>query len=177
MSILYRATIPTPAGPLIVLTDEEGAVRASGFTGDVSELVALLPAADRAGDGPRIQDDAPDGPTRIAVRAVEAYWAGDPAALDPVRVVQDADPRAPVARMRCRLREVRAGQTRTYAQLAADAGSPRASRAAGQACSRNRVAPFVPCHRVLPASGGLGGYRWGTDVKRTLLDFEAEHAA
>ncbi|MEO2108903.1 MAG: MGMT family protein, partial [Actinomycetota bacterium] len=58
-------------------------------------------------------------------------------------------------------------------ELAERAGSPRASRAAGQACARNMVAPFVPCHRVLPADGATGAYAWGADVKRWLLDAEA----
>jgi methylated-DNA-[protein]-cysteine S-methyltransferase len=176
VSTLYRATVATPAGPLVVLADADGAVRASGFTTDVAELVALLPATDRAGSGPEIRDDVRGGPTDAAVRAVRAYVAGELAALDAVVVVQDPDPATPVARMRTRLRAVAAGETRTYAALAAEAGSPLASRAAGQACARNRVAPFVPCHRVLSSSGGLGGYRWGTDVKRALLAHEAEHA-
>lgn len=178
MTPLYRATVPTPAGPLTVLADADGAVRASGFTTDTDLLVALLPPGRSSADGaPTIHDDAPGGPTTTAVRAVEAYLAGDLGALDDVPVVQDADPTRPVARMRARLRRVPAGETRTYAALAAEAGSPNASRAAGQACSRNRVAPFVPCHRVLPTGGGLGGYRWGVDVKRALLAFEAERAA
>lgn len=176
MSVLHRTTVETPAGPLIVLADDDGAVRASGFTADVGELLALLPATERAAGGPELRDDGPDGPTAAAVAAVRAYLAGDVAALDAVVVRQDVDPASPVARMRERLRAVGAGETRTYAGLAADAGLPRASRAAGQACSRNRVAPFVPCHRVLSSSGGLGGYRWGLEVKRLLLAHEAEHA-
>jgi methylated-DNA-[protein]-cysteine S-methyltransferase len=176
MTVLHRAVVDTPAGPLTVLTDEDGAVRASGFTGRTEELLALLPAPARLGGGPEVRDDVEGGPTTVAVAAVRAYLAGDVAALDGVVVRQDVDPDAPVARMRARLRAVGAGETRTYAGLAADAGLPRASRAAGQACSRNRVAPFVPCHRVLSSSGGLGGYRWGLEVKRILLAHEAEHA-
>lgn len=176
MIVLHRAVVKTPAGPLTVLTDDDGAVRASGFTGSTEELLELLPAAQRGVGAPEIRDDGDGGPTAAAVAAVHAYLAGDVGALDAVVVRQDLDPAAPVARMRERLRAVGAGETRTYAGLAADAGLPRASRAAGQACSRNRVAPFVPCHRVLSSSGGLGGYRWGLEVKRLLLAHEAEHA-
>lgn len=177
MTVLHRAVVETPAGPLTVLADEDGAVRASGFTASTAELLALLPAAARRGTGPEIVDDvAEDGPTAAAVAAVRSYLAGDLAALDAVVVRQDADPDAPVARMRVRLRAVPAGETRTYAGLAADTGLSRASRAAGQACARNCVAPFVPCHRVLSSTGGLGGYRWGLEVKQTLLAHEAQHA-
>jgi methylated-DNA-[protein]-cysteine S-methyltransferase len=176
MTILHRAVVDTPAGPLTVLADADGAVRASGFTARTDELLALLPAAARVGGGPEVVDDTEDGPTAAAVAAARAYVAGDVAALDTVVVRQDVDPGAPVARMRERLRAVGAGETRTYAGLAADAGLSRASRAAGQACARNCVAPFVPCHRVLSSSGGLGGYRWGLEVKRLLLAHEAEHA-
>jgi methylated-DNA-[protein]-cysteine S-methyltransferase len=174
---LHRATVDTLAGPLTLLADDGGTVCASGFTGSTEELLALLPAALRVPGALEIRDDGPDGPTAPAVAAVAAYDAGDLAALDAVRVRQDPDPATPVARMRVSLRAVGPGETRSYAGLAADAGAPRASRAAGQVCARNRVAPFVPCHRVLPSSGGLGGYRWGVEVKRRLLAHEAEHAA
>jgi methylated-DNA-[protein]-cysteine S-methyltransferase len=63
------------------------------------------------------------------------------------------------------------GATITYAQLAADAGSPRAVRAAGQACATNPIAIIGPCHRVLGTTG-FGGYGGGLDQKRTLLALE-----
>ena len=63
------------------------------------------------------------------------------------------------------------GATVTYAELAADAGSPRAVRAAGQACATNPIAIIGPCHRVLGANG-LGGYGGGLDQKCTLLALE-----
>ena len=67
---------------------------------------------------------------------------------------------------------VPAGSTATYAELAAAAGSPAAVRAAGSACARNLLAPFVPCHRVLRTGGALGGYRYGLAVKDELLRHE-----
>ena len=63
------------------------------------------------------------------------------------------------------------GATVTYAELAADAGSPRAVRAAGQACATNPIAVIGPCHRVL-GTNGLGGYGGGLDQKCTLLALE-----
>jgi AraC family transcriptional regulator of adaptative response/methylated-DNA-[protein]-cysteine methyltransferase len=70
------------------------------------------------------------------------------------------------------LRRIPCGQTRTYAEIAASIGRPRAARAVGGACSRNRVAVLVPCHRAVRADGGLGGYRWGLDLKQRLLERE-----
>ena len=60
----------------------------------------------------------------------------------------------------------------SYSQLAAGIGAPRAVRAAAAACAANRIAVLVPCHRVLRRDGGLGGYRWGLERKRTLIDRE-----
>ncbi len=64
------------------------------------------------------------------------------------------------------------GETRTYAEMAALAGSPRAFRAAGSALGANPIPIVVPCHRVLRTGGGLGGYGGGLDVKRELLRLE-----
>jgi AraC family transcriptional regulator of adaptative response/methylated-DNA-[protein]-cysteine methyltransferase len=70
------------------------------------------------------------------------------------------------------LREIPLGETRTYAAVAAAIGRPSAARAVARACATNRVAVIVPCHRVIPASGAPGGYRWGADRKRELLETE-----
>jgi len=60
----------------------------------------------------------------------------------------------------------------SYGRLAAAIGSPGAARAVGQAVGANPVAWVIPCHRVLRAGGGLGGYRWGIDRKRAMLAWE-----
>jgi methylated-DNA-[protein]-cysteine S-methyltransferase len=65
------------------------------------------------------------------------------------------------------------GETRSYAQLAASIGRPGAARAVGQALARNPLAIIVPCHRVLQADGGLGGFSGGAEMKRHLLSLEA----
>lgn len=64
------------------------------------------------------------------------------------------------------------GDTRSYAAVAAAIGRPAAARAVGRACAANPVAIVIPCHRVVPAAGGLGGYRWGVARKKQLLDRE-----
>ena len=66
------------------------------------------------------------------------------------------------------------GRTASYGQIATLAGAPRAVRAVGAAVGRNPVAFLVPCHRVVGSDGNLTGYRWGLDVKRALLAWEAD---
>ncbi|HLU13296.1 MAG TPA: methylated-DNA--[protein]-cysteine S-methyltransferase [Arenimonas sp.] len=68
------------------------------------------------------------------------------------------------------------GQTRSYAEIAAELGQPRAVRAVARACASNRVAVLVPCHRVIRGDGSLGGYRWGLPRKRELLARESGQA-
>ena len=69
--------------------------------------------------------------------------------------------------------EIPYGHTASYAQIAADAGSPRAFRAAGTALATNPLPILIPCHRVLKSSGELGEYRGGPDAKARLISFEA----
>src|SRR5690606_41781722 len=78
-----------------------------------------------------------------------------------------------LARAWAALRRIPPGRTLPYTRLATAAGRPAAVRAAGMACARNPVSLIVPCHRVVRADGALGGYRWGVEVKRWLLNFEA----
>lgn len=75
------------------------------------------------------------------------------------------------------LREVPAGQTVSYGDVARRIGQPQAVRAVAGACAANALAVVVPCHRVRRADGGLAGYRWGVEWKRTLLAREAVAAA
>jgi len=70
------------------------------------------------------------------------------------------------------LRRVRCGTTITYSELACRVGRPRAVRATASACGANPVAVVIPCHRIVRTDGGLGGYRWGLQRKRKLLESE-----
>ena len=72
------------------------------------------------------------------------------------------------------LREIPAGETKTYSQLAAEMGVPSSTRAVARACATNRVSVLVPCHRVVGVSGSLTGYRWGVERKRQLLAAECK---
>jgi AraC family transcriptional regulator of adaptative response/methylated-DNA-[protein]-cysteine methyltransferase len=71
------------------------------------------------------------------------------------------------------LREIPAGKTVSYTEIAQRIGAPKSARAVAQACAANTLAVAIPCHRVVRNDGGLSGYRWGVERKRALLDKEA----
>jgi len=100
------------------------------------------------------------------VEAIIAYLRGQEPHLDlPVDIQTSAFRR----RVWAALREIPYGQTRSYGQIAAAIGEPKASRAVGQACGANPVALVIPCHRVVRGDGVSGGYRWGPKRKEKLL--------
>lgn len=70
------------------------------------------------------------------------------------------------------LRQIPAGEVRTYRQVAESIDAPGSSRAVARACAANRTALVVPCHRVVRSDGSLSGYRWGEQRKRQLLEHE-----
>lgn len=70
------------------------------------------------------------------------------------------------------LKAIPRGETRSYSEIAAELGDPKARRAVAQACAHNPVALVIPCHRVVRSDGALGGYRWGEGRKKKLLEAE-----
>ena len=74
------------------------------------------------------------------------------------------------------LQRIPYGATRSYADVAKSIGQPRAARAVARACATNPVSLVVPCHRVVRTDGSLGGYAWGIDRKRRLIEHEAAKA-
>jgi AraC family transcriptional regulator of adaptative response/methylated-DNA-[protein]-cysteine methyltransferase len=70
------------------------------------------------------------------------------------------------------LQSIPYGSVQSYAEVAAGLGQPTATRAVARACAQNRVALAIPCHRVIRGTGELGGYRWGLERKRVLIDLE-----
>src|SRR5262249_38252900 len=103
------------------------------------------------------------------VRRLEAFFAGQPDDFDDVEPGSDDGCDGECARA---LRAVPRGEVVTYGELAALAGHPGAARAAGTFCARNRLSPFVPCHRVVSA-GGIGSFgSLGVEYKRRLLALE-----
>ena len=153
-------TIETPEAPWSVVVEGDVVV-ASGFCA-LDELVERLPG----GDGSLARGEA-TGSVAVAARA---YLAGDAGALDAVAVRQPGGEFQ--QQVWTAMRGIPAGETWSYGELATKAGRPTATRAAGTACARNLVAPFVPCHRVVRSDGSLGGYAYGLPVKRWLLTLE-----
>jgi AraC family transcriptional regulator of adaptative response/methylated-DNA-[protein]-cysteine methyltransferase len=122
---------------------------------------------------PRATIERADDRVRSAASAIVAYLAGEgPWPTLPV----DVRATAFQARVWEALRKIRPGSTTTYGELARALGDENASRAVARACATNPVALLVPCHRVVPKAGGLGGYRWGVERKRALLNRERESA-
>jgi methylated-DNA-[protein]-cysteine S-methyltransferase len=165
--MIIASTIDTPTEPLTVLV-QDGAVVAAGFTADVDRLFGRLPASTRT-EGYRTVDDLGD-----TTRAIRRWLYGDLSALDDITVAQPGTPYQQA--IWAALTEVPPGATISYGDLAVQAGAPTAARAAGSACGRNLIAPFVPCHRAVQTGGGLGGYEYGLPVKRWLLEHEALHS-
>ena len=160
-------TVATPDGPFtIVATDD--AVIASGWTAEAAWLIARLPASRRPD---KWGSDGSSEALRQALAAVAAYYDGD---FEPILAVPVEQPSAPFhSAARQKLREIPAGATASYSQLAAQASNPRAARAAAAACATNANALFVPCHRVIRGDGSLGGFLYGLPVKAALLRRES----
>ncbi|MDE0547490.1 methylated-DNA--[protein]-cysteine S-methyltransferase [Microbacterium sp. C7(2022)] len=166
MTAATLQTIETPDGAFTLIADSTGAVLASGWSADPDAVLARIRPALRP-------DTVREGETDAA-SAVAAYYAGDLAAIDTVRVEQGGTDMQRAGWEA--LRRIQPGHPLTYAEFAAALGSANAVRAAASICAKNAPALFVPCHRVLRTGGALGGFAWGVEVKRALLDRESGHA-
>lgn len=114
-----------------------------------------------------------DAGLRPSLAAILAHLGGEVKKLDlPLDVAASAFQ----WRVWHALQEIPYGETRSYAQVAAAVGQPRAVRAVARACATNRVALLVPCHRVVRSNGSSGGYRWGDERKHRLLANEKASA-
>jgi methylated-DNA-[protein]-cysteine S-methyltransferase len=151
--------LTTPVGELSVLARDDVIV-AAGFASP-QQMASRLPADDLT-----VRRDL----GRLSA-AVAAYLSGDLAAIDDLPVSQPGGDFHQAAWKV--MREVPAGETITYAELARRAGNPRAVRAAGSACARNLIVPMVPCHRIIRTGGARGGYLYGLTAKDWLLRHES----
>mgnify|MGYP001550774363 CR=1 FL=1 len=166
---LDATSLKTETGTLALIA-RDGVVVAAGFA-PIDEMAA------------RVGDDAVNVRRDLGTlsRAVAAYFAGEVTALDDLPVDQPGGDFFQAAWKA--MRDVPAGQTISYAELADRAGRPAAVRAAGSACARNVIAPIVPCHRILRShrtlrtGAALGGYYYGVGTKEWLLAHEQRHAS
>jgi AraC family transcriptional regulator, regulatory protein of adaptative response / methylated-DNA-[protein]-cysteine methyltransferase len=159
-------TLTTRLGAMLVAATDCGLCRVA-LGDDASLLEQRLrheyPAADVLRDRTGLEP---------AIAALRAAAAGQP-----IHSPLALDVRATAFQRRVWrvLQDIPGGQTRTYAEVARQIGKPRSARAVARACATNPVALAVPCHRVVPASGGTGGYRWGSERKKKLLAHEARN--
>jgi AraC family transcriptional regulator, regulatory protein of adaptative response / methylated-DNA-[protein]-cysteine methyltransferase len=158
---IHWAVVDTSLGAMLVAATAKGVCRLS-FNEGFEALAARFPNAVLAEGGADF--------TRLLAVVVAAVEAPGDFGHIPLDVKGTAFQEA-VWR---ELLRIPAGETRTYAELAAAVGKPKAVRAAGSANGANNVAVLIPCHRVIRTGGGLGGYAYGLEIKRKLLEKEAK---
>jgi len=159
----------TPIGRLALVADEEGRLRALGWSEEHARMEHQLRAASRIPDLALVTASDPGGLTS----AMQAYFDGELAVIDDLPVeTGGTEFQGKVWRA---LRTIPCGETWSYGDLARRIGKPSAVRAVGLANGSNPIAIVVPCHRVIGSDGSLTGYGGGLDRKRWLLTHE--HAA
>lgn len=164
LDVAYR-TVDTPVGALLLATTERGLVRVAypgqGHDAALAQLAELV--------SPRVLH-AP-GRLDAVARQLDEYFAHRRRVFDvPLDLRLAKGFRRSVLD---HLTGIPYGATRSYAQVALAAGSPRAVRAVGTACATNPVPVVLPCHRVVRSDGSSGQYAGGADAKRVLLALEA----
>jgi O-6-methylguanine DNA methyltransferase len=160
--------VELPMGWMVLLAGTDGLKRASLKPTPQEAVEDLGTDLDGA-------ENDPDAFTEV-VECLHRYVDGDMAALDEIDLdFSGVTPFFSAAWNACR--SIPPGETRSYSWLAAEAGSPMAMRAAGQAMARNRFSLIIPCHRVIASDGGLGGYGGGgLGVKAQLLQMELDRS-
>ncbi len=159
--MIHYASVETTLGPMLVAATDKG-VCCLAFGEGAADLARRFPRAELVEAGEAFRALFED-----VVAAVERPGTGDAIPLD----VQGT---AFQQRVWQALRAIAPGETRSYGELAAMLGAPGAARAVGGANGANHVAVLIPCHRVIAADGSLGGYAYGTAIKRELLRREAK---
>lgn len=158
--VIHWAVLPTSLGPMLVAATEVG-VCCLAFGEGEAELRARFPRAELAPAGEDFR-----ALFAQVVQAVEQPGPGSAA------IPLDVHGTAFQQRVWEELRRIPHGETRSYGELAAALGNPKASRAVGGANGANNIAVLIPCHRVIAADGTLGGYAYGLAIKAELLKRE-----
>ncbi len=167
MTRVYYDVTETPIGWAAALASDKG-IRRLNFRGSACEAIEEL------GLDITTADPCPEMLTGLW-NALESYFEGRPDAFSDLKLDLAEAPAFHKAAWDACL-TIPLGETRSYGWLAAEAGKPGASRAAGQAMARNRVAVVIPCHRIVASNGALHGYGGGLDQKAALLEMERQHA-
>jgi methylated-DNA-[protein]-cysteine S-methyltransferase len=161
-------TIDSPVGPLLLAATPRGLVRVAYAVEDHDRVLSAL--------SQRLSPRVLRAPRRLdaAARELGEYFSGRRRVFGlPLDLSLSSGFRQLVQR---HLPEIGYGQTRTYGQVAALVGNPKAVRAVGTACATNPLPVIVPCHRVLRSDGTPGGYVGGPGAKQTLLSLEGSSA-
>jgi methylated-DNA-[protein]-cysteine S-methyltransferase len=174
-----QAASPPELHGLVVFETSLGWVAASWHQGCLQRLVFGYPDPQQAMDALQPNGEHPVAPTlknqpaRSFSDRLRSYAEGEPADFSDIPVLLAASTPFQSRVLEC-CHRIPYGQTRTYAQLAATAGSPGACRAVGNIMAQNRIPLIIPCHRVVGSGGALGGYSapGGLSTKRRLLRLE-----
>lgn len=164
----YSERFDTPTGWMIVITDDEQRVRAAEWENKGERLQRLLRL--HYGEDLRLREAHRESQAK---QAIEAYFSGDLSAIESLRTkTYGTDFQRAVW---AALREIPAGTTLSYGELAVRIGRPAAVRAVGAANGANPIPVVVPCHRVIGADASLTGFGGGLERKRWLLAHERRH--
>ena len=162
---IYYTRLDSPWSPLFLAGTEESVCSCEFING--KDIANLLSRLQKGNHHALIKQD--QQPLASAVDCLNRYFAGEPENLNQPLDLQGSQFQMQVW---ARLRQIPAGTVATYGEIASRIGRPQGARAVGQACGRNPVVLFVPCHRVVAANGGLGGFGSGLSLKQALLHHE-----
>lgn len=165
--VISHVVLETPLGHMLLGATDRGLCFLQ-FGDSPRQLLATLRAEFPAAVVQPMQTPYPPQ-FQLWVESLTRYLRGEHAALD-----LPLDLRATSFQMKVwkYLQSIPPGSTESYSHIAAATGNPHAARAVARACASNPVAIVIPCHRVIRGDGALGGYRWGLDRKRALLENE-----
>lgn len=157
---IHWVVVTTSIAPMLVAATDKG-VCCLSFNEGEAELRARFPKAELI-----------EGSGEFRELFSQVIAAVEDPSLDNSHIPLDVKGTAFQQRCWQALRQIPAGETRSYGEQAAMLGNPKASRAVGSANGANNIAVLIPCHRVVPASGGVGGYAYGPEIKAELLKRE-----
>jgi O-6-methylguanine DNA methyltransferase len=198
MTALHHTPLPPVGFFQVVMNTELGDVSIVGYEGGISRIEFMSPLSalirgeyteksllNAKNDTPTINSNSLPIQTNTGINknTLQLPEAIDALVLNTVAAI-NGEPFADAIPLRLEgtsfqqavwecLRTIPAGSTRTYAEIARAIQAPRAHRAVANACGANRVAVLIPCHRAVRSDGSSGGYRWGRERKRALLEREA----